>query len=39
MGAYTLDFDTLDKTTSLPDSVVHSFDKDNPDVVGILSTR
>lgn len=27
------------KTTNLPDDVVDDFDKDNPDVVGILSTR
>ncbi|CAK87607.1 unnamed protein product (macronuclear) [Paramecium tetraurelia] len=39
VGAYTLDYDTLLKTTNLPDAAIASFDKDNPDVVGILSTR
>ncbi|CAK69742.1 unnamed protein product (macronuclear) [Paramecium tetraurelia] len=39
VGAYTLDYDTLIKTTNLPDAAIASFDKDNPDVVGILSTR
>ncbi|CAD8192164.1 unnamed protein product [Paramecium octaurelia] len=39
VGAYTLDYDTLLKTTNLPDAAIAAFDKDNPDVVGILSTR
>ncbi|CAD8081120.1 unnamed protein product [Paramecium primaurelia] len=39
VGAYTLDYETLIKTTNLPNDAILNFDKENPDVVGILSTR